>query len=211
MERKLDDRLSHVFWIGGSPCSGKSTVAATLAGPYGLTVYTCDEAVERHVRLAGPDRAPVMHRLNHASCDDLWMRPLEQQISEEIQFYEEEFPFILNDLLALPNDRPVIAEGAALMPRLLDGIGIPRTRAIWLVPSPAFQREHYVRRDWRHDVLDDCTDREQAWRNWMERDIGFAGQVVSEAASLGRTCLTIDGRRPLEAILLDVRRHFGLG
>ena len=62
-----------------------------------------------------------------------------------------------------------------------------------------------------HDVLEDCTDREQAWRNWMERDIGFAGQVVSEAASLGRTCLTIDGRRPLEAILHDVRRHFGLG
>jgi len=203
-------RLSHVFWIGGSPCSGKSTVAATLAGPYGLTVYTCDDAVERHVRLAGPDRAPVMHRLANASCDELWMRPLEQQISEEIRFYEEEFPFILNDLLALPGDCPVIAEGAALMPRLLEGIGIVPGRSIWLVPAPAFQCEHYERRDWRHDTLAGCSDRDQAWANWMARDIGFARHVADEAAALGRTCIVVDGTRPLDAICDEVRRHLGL-
>ena len=207
MEHKIASSLSHVLWIGGSPCSGKSTIAATLAHAYGMTTYSCDDAVERHVRLAGAGQAPVMHRLSNAPCDELWMRPLNQQIGEEIAFYDEEFPFIRDDLLALPNDRPVIAEGAALMPRLLAGIGIPSDRSIWLVPSPSFQRDHYERRDWRHGVLEQCADQEGAWRNWMERDIGFAHHIANEAAALGRTCLVVDGTRPLDAMLGDVRRH----
>jgi adenylylsulfate kinase-like enzyme len=31
MEHKVAGTLSHVVWIGGSPCAGKSTVAAALA------------------------------------------------------------------------------------------------------------------------------------------------------------------------------------
>ncbi|MDQ3657584.1 MAG: hypothetical protein M3457_21215 [Chloroflexota bacterium] len=146
MEDKTAHRLSHVLWMGDSPCSGKSTIAALLAERYGLAVYSCDDAVDRHVRLAGSERAPVMHRLSNASRDELWMRPLEQQVGEEIRFYEEECSSILDDLRALPNDRQVSAEGAALMPHLLGGIGVPTSRAIWLVPSPSFQCEQYARR-----------------------------------------------------------------
>ncbi|MDQ3657583.1 MAG: hypothetical protein M3457_21210 [Chloroflexota bacterium] len=58
--------------------------------------------------------------------------------------------------------------------------------------------------------MPDCTDRDAAWHNWMERDIGFARHVADEAVALGRTCLTIDGRRPIEAILDQGHRHFGL-
>lgn len=93
------------------------------------------------------------------------MRPVNQRIQEEAQYYDEEFPFIVDDLLALSNDRPTFAEGAALMPHPLAGIGIPLERSIWLVPSPGFQRERYAQRAWRHRIVASCSDREQAWRN----------------------------------------------
>lgn len=32
--------LAQIIWIGGSPCAGKSTLAATLARRYGLTHYS---------------------------------------------------------------------------------------------------------------------------------------------------------------------------
>lgn len=210
MDALFADALSHLLWIGVSPCSGKSTIAAMLAERHGLAVYNCDDAVDRHVRLGDPDRAPTMHRLSHASCDELWMRPLEQQVREEILYYDEEFPFILDDLQAMPGDQPIIAEGAVLMRHLLASIGVFPARAIWLVPSPAFQRKHYGQREWRHDVLSDCADRAEAWDNWMERDIGFATYVRDEARRSGFPCLTIDGTRPVDAILDDVSQHFGL-
>ncbi len=210
MERNLASTLARVLWIGGSPCSGKSSITAALATQFGLATYTCDDEVERHANLASHDAAPITHRLMRATCDELWMRPVDRQVREEIAFYDEEFPFILDDLQAMSGVRPIVAEGAALMPRLLHAIGIAPSRSIWLVPSPAFQRKHYARREWRHAALAGCTNPDQAWRNWMDRDIGFACHVAAEAKRLGRTCLTVDGSRSFQATLDEVRRHFGL-
>jgi adenylate kinase family enzyme len=203
-------RLDHVIWIGGSPCAGKSSLAAALASRYGMTVYGCDDHVERHVREADPDSAPTLIRLSQLDCDGLWMRPIDQQVREEIAFYNDELPLILRDLAAMPANRPVIAEGAALMPRPLHGMGIPPDRAIWVVPTPAFQRAHYAQRDWRHDVLRACTDPDRAWENWMSRDEGFAAHVAAEAPRLGYRVITVDGSHTIDEIQAEVEAHFGL-
>lgn len=44
----MDHRLARVLWIGGSPCSGRSTMADRLAAAFGLGVFRCDDAYERH-------------------------------------------------------------------------------------------------------------------------------------------------------------------
>jgi hypothetical protein len=46
--------LCGLYWIGGSPCAGKSSVAATLAARYGLRHVECDrESDDRLARMAG--------------------------------------------------------------------------------------------------------------------------------------------------------------
>jgi adenylate kinase family enzyme len=202
--------LGHVTWIGGSPCAGKSSLAAALAERYGMTVYGCDDHVERHVREADPATAATLIRLSKLDCEGLWMRPVDQQVREEIAFYDDELPLILRDLAAIPADCPVIAEGAALMPRLLHEMGNPPDRAIWIVPTPTFQRTHYARRDWRHDVLRSCADPDRAWENWMARDEGFAAHVAAEARQLGYRVITVDGSRPIAKIRAEVETHLGL-
>lgn len=32
-----------IYWIGGSPCSGKSTIAEILAEKHDFTVFKCDD------------------------------------------------------------------------------------------------------------------------------------------------------------------------
>lgn len=56
MDRQGDLRqaLAHVWWVGGSPCAGKSTLAAILARRHGLALYRCDEALAAHLRRGGP-------------------------------------------------------------------------------------------------------------------------------------------------------------
>lgn len=211
MNSILTPALNHVYWIGGSPCSGKSSIAAALAAEFGFAIYSCDAAFYRHSEIVDPRLHPTFHRLSRASCDELWMRPFEIQVAEEVALYNEEFSLILNDLGAMPGDIPILAEGAALMPHLIDDLGISRDRAIWIVPWSTFQREHYSRREWRHRVLASCTDPAAAWTNWMERDIGFAGFVRDEAFRLERPCIVVDGAQSLDELTRVVRSQFGIG
>lgn len=185
--------LAHIYWIGGSPCAGKSAIAQTLAERFGYHYYPCDHQVERHQALATPETHPIFHHLNTLRGDALWLRPLETQVTEEIQYCDQHFDLILADLLTLPKDKPILAEGAALLPTCVIPLLTHAHQAIWLVPSEAFQRHHYAQRPWVHDVLADCTDPAQAFENWMQRDARFALWVAEQARLLGGRCLTITG------------------
>ena len=57
--------FDHVTWLGGSPCSGKSTIAALLADCHWRCRYDCDAAFDAHLRRATPDAQPHLHHLTH--------------------------------------------------------------------------------------------------------------------------------------------------
>jgi 2-phosphoglycerate kinase len=205
------ESLPPVYWIGGSPCSGKSSVAEAIANKHGLASYNCDEAYYRHLESISPDQFPRLFRARHASPEEVWiLRGVDQQVEDEIALYREEFPLILNDLEAMPLAPSVVAEGAALLPSLVAKAGISGDRALWIVPTEAFQLEHYARRPWRHDVVKDCSDPQQAWENWMARDFGFAKAVAAEANAFGFEVITVDGSRSIEETVRFVEEHFGL-
>src|SRR4051794_25909438 len=123
------------YWMGGSPSSGKSTITEALAARFGLQVYRCDDAHFQTPKLISPECQPIFAHLTQASCDEIWMRPVAQQIDEELALYREEFPLILSDLANLLMSGPVIAEGAALLPELVDAFVVRRDRSIWIVPT----------------------------------------------------------------------------
>lgn len=203
-------RLDHVYWIGGSPCSGKSTIADRIACEFGMVVYRCDDAYDEHLQKIGAEGQPVFHRIAGAHADEIWLRPVERQIGEALQLYREEFPFILDDLLDSPADRPIVAEGAALLPELVSPLHLDPRRACWIVPSEAFQRRHYEQRAWRHDVLHECSDPARGWDNWMRRDAGFAREVSCQATAGGNHLVVVDGTRSLDEVFKDVRTWFAL-
>ena len=74
----LQRELAHVYWIGGSPCAGKSSIADILAATYGLTLYRTDEAYSRHEKVVTPEQHLIFYKLTHCSSEELWMRPVEQ-------------------------------------------------------------------------------------------------------------------------------------
>jgi hypothetical protein len=118
---------------------------------------------------------------------------------------------IVAELTGLPVDRPVIAEGAALLPALVHSVLAEPRRAVWLVPTEPFQIAHYSQRraviDW---ALDGCTDPEQAFRNWMARDAAMGRWISAETARLGLSLLTVDGACTLEESAVTVAAPLGL-
>jgi hypothetical protein len=175
-----------------------------------MTTYRCDENFYDHVKRVDPDPQPAFHKVASYDVDSLWLRPVEQQVSEEIELYRDEFRMILDDLIALPSDRPIIAEGAALMPEFVDPLRIDHGKMIWMVPTERFQRTHYELRDWRHDVLSACSDPNRGWENWMARDAAFAREVARQAHASSLELVIVDGSRSIDDNEAIVRAHFGL-
>ena len=202
--------LTHVYWIGGSPCSGKTSIAKALAEVYNFQLYQADTAYSRHTKVVTPERQPIFHKLVHLSADELWMRPIKEQVTEELALYHEEFPLILDDLLAFPMTRPILAEGAALLPECVVPFLVEPHQAIWIVPTPEFQIEHYSQRAWAQAVVRSCADPQQAFHNWMQRDIRFAEHVEQTARHVNMRTLVVDGSHSLMETQARVEQHFQL-
>ena len=62
--------FSHVLWIRGSVCSGKSSAGKDLATRYGLRSYSFDEAEPFHIYRSVPERQPNLIRLMAMTMDD---------------------------------------------------------------------------------------------------------------------------------------------
>lgn len=131
--------LPHVLWIGGGPGAGKTTVATRLARRYGLRWY-------------GADTRTWQHRDRALRAGNAWARRWEamtprrrweESTPEEMlrmSLHAERGPMVVDDLDDLPDSPLVIAEGTALPAGALSAGIAARSRAVWLLPTPGFQR-----------------------------------------------------------------------
>ena len=181
------DRL----WIGGSPCSGKSTAAQTIAAVRGMRLYSCDDAFERHAAAVSETRGPTLKKVTTMTIGERLAQPVDIQVEDAFRLYREEFPLVTRDLAAF--GEPVVVEGAALLPELLADRNVSRDRAVWVVPTEDFQQKHYRRREWAHQLLASTADPGRAFQRWMRRDAVFARDVAEQARALGYPVTTVDG------------------
>ena len=194
-----------VYYIGGSPCSGKSTVAGALAECYGLTYFKADNHLEEFTARGAAEGMPVCQRILRMTADETWMRPPAVQCQEELDYYREIAPFVMEKLHRLQASR-IIAEGAAFLPSLMTDAA----HYIAIIPRREFQISRYSQRPWVPHVLRDCTDQEAAFDNWMERDALFAEAIRKQCAKSGFTCLVTDGSRSPAVRFEQVAAHFHL-
>ena len=202
--------MTHIYWLGGSPCAGKSTIAEMLANRYNLHYFNCDHAFARHQQQSNPSDQPTLYGLGERTCDEIWLVPVAEQVARVIAIYEEEFPLILADLQALSTNQPILAEGAALMPRLVARQSAWCNQAVWVVPTPTFQQHHYAQRPWIRDVLKECSDPAQAFANWMQRDETFADYIATTATRHDLSLLQVDGTQTVAQNAHWVARQWGL-
>ena len=203
-------QLEGVFWLGGSPCAGKSSISEIIASRFGLGLYRVDEAFESHAQRFDPLRHPALTRWSKSSWDQRWMQPVEGLVQEVIACYREHFTLVLEDIFSLPKRNSLLVEGTALLPAQVASVLSFRRSAIWLIPTADFQRAHYSRRDWVQGVLAQCSKPGEAFHNWMERDIRFAQWIEAEASATHLSILKVDGNRTIEQNAEAVATHFQL-
>ena len=205
-ERKLEN----VFWLGGSPCAGKSSISEIIASRFDLDVYQVDEAFAIHAQRFDPIRHPALTKWSASSWNQRWMQPVDSLVQEVIACYQEHFTLVLEDIFSLAKPKPLLVEGTALLPRQLAGVLSRQSRAIWVIPTGDFQRAHYSKRVWARDIVAQCSNPEEAFHNWMERDIQFAQWIEAEAGATHLPLLRVDGNRTIKQNAEAVATHFQL-
>ena len=185
-----------LYLIGGSPCSGKSTIAAHLAERYQLIPIKLDDLVEGFTQAARRDGAPISTLRENRTTDQIWLREPAAMAEEEWAFYEEIFPYLWQ-YLAENQDRPMILEGAGLLPHLISSLDLD-VSYLCITPSADFQKEQYAKREWVPYVLQNSSNPQLAFDNWMNRDILFAQRCRREAERLSYPHLLTNGSRRIE-------------
>ncbi len=207
MSNELKERLTHVLWIGGATDTGKSTIAQNLANRYGLYVYHYDKMdAEHHIKLA--ETVPEIHKFNHASLDERWIIPEPRTMLERALFsFSHRFALVIEDLLALPKDKPIIAEGFGLLPELVHPILSSRYQAIWFIPTEAFKWDSMVRRD-KPSFAKMTSDPKRARMNLFARDMLLTDYYRKQVSAYGYTLYEVDGSRSIEEIADLTDKHF---
>ena len=209
-QHDLRQRLAHVLWIGGPPDCGKTSIADLIAERHGLQVYHFDRREPAHFARADAQRTPALYRAHpdRMNTEQRWLgSPPEVMAADTIASWSERFPMALEDLLEMPVETGIVAEGPGFFPECLAPILSSDRQAIWLIPSEAFKRASALRRN-KPGSRFETSDPERAQRNLIERDLLMGEHMRRSAEINGFTVYEVDGTRDLMGVLEDIEAHF---
>ncbi len=209
---QLKVRLSHVRWIGGGSAAGKSTIARQLAANYGLHLYSSDAVMADHARRSNPADAPLLHAFIAMDMDERWANRSPQVMFKTFHWFAGEgFELIVEDLLALPKEQPILVEGFRLLPRLVAPLLSHPDQAVWLIPTPDFRRIAFDSRGFTWEIPRKTSKPEQALSNLLARDALFTDEIIQEATALQLRVIRVDGGLSADELTNYVADHLGLG
>jgi hypothetical protein len=125
-------------------------------------------------------------------------------------FAGEGFDLILDDLLALPEEPPILAEGFRLLPRLVAPLLSRPNQAVWLAPTPEFRRIAFDRRGFTWQIPSKTSQPEQALAHLLVRDQLFTDEVIAEATARQLCVIEVDGQQRVEEVARRVAQRLGL-
>lgn len=200
--------MNNIYWLGGSPCSGKSTCAEILQKKFGLHYYKCDDHFAHHLEEGAKRAFPMSSIVKQVTHEYIFMRSDADNLRLPLELYAEHFSLILEDIASLR--RPLIIEGCALLPDLLARQKVAKQNVFYMTPKETFFRAEYKKRTWAHERLKETSDPAQAFENWMSRDVAFAREIAGRARLAGFACLEVDGSKSIAETVKQVANHFGL-
>ena len=207
----LRSRLRHVYWIGGGSGSGKSVIARRLAARHGLRLYATDDAMPDHASRCAPGDCPFLTEFAAMDMDERWVNRSPETMLETFHWFRGEgFGLIAEDLLRLPRETGVIAEGFRLLPRLVEPLLTVPGQAVWLVPTPGFRRAAFGSRGSLWAIAGKTSHPEQALRNLLERDRMFTERLNEETRRLRLRVINVDTAMTEDFLTERVTESLGL-
>ncbi len=204
-------RQRHIRWIGDGSGAGKSTVAPRLSEKYGVRLYHCDDMQSAHTVRSNLTDHPMLHAFLAMTMDERWVKRTPLEMFRTFHgFHGEGFGLILEDLLDLPTDVPVLVEGYKLLPRLIAPLLSRPDQAVWLLPTPSFRQTSFRRRGSFWSIAGRTSDPQTALANLLARDALYTEEVEKQAATLQLTRIQVNGSVSADELATRVAQCLGL-
>ena len=203
----LQEALAHVLWLGGGPDAGKTTVARILVHRYGLGFYSLDKQGQAHLKRLAARSAAYQKVLDTSPAERLAELAPPEHVSWTWDFAHDRFPLLLEDLQKLEGPRPILVEGAGLLPELVAPLLTTKRQAIWLVPNDSFILANWGRSKKRF-MARQSADPEQVKGDLITVDQLMAERIAEQARANGLHALGVDGSLSVAEVAELVAAHY---
>ena len=173
--------------------------------------YKLDDYIFSYLEQLANSGNEIAIKQMQQSMQEMWLGATPDEMSsEELQLYSAMLPFAHKAIAELPQQTPILAEGAGFLPSLMHSAGVQPGFYACIVPTPGFRRAPYSQRTWIDQFLDGVDDKKAAFENWMQRDDLFSKAVLSDAQRLGYPAYVVDGTAGVEETTAFVEKAFHL-
>jgi hypothetical protein len=207
----LATRLTHVRWIAGGTCAGKSTVALLLAARHDALVHHGDLAEHGWPTRITPGQHPHLVANTRLTLKERATRSGRARFETMPSLHGETIGLVVEDVLALPTDRPLLVDWFGNTPRDLAPLLSWREQAVFLLPTPEFRHHRltarYSDKDRANANWGDA-DHTQALTNRLARDELWDAELRLQATETNLPLLTIDGERTPEDLAAELATMF---
>lgn len=161
---------------------GKTTNGRAVARKFDLRFYSLDSyTLDHHRNRVTPEARPALTSFDTLSVEELWVQTTGNEIADRFEAAaRERFPFVLDDLAALPRDAPILVEGPQLLPDLVAPLLPQSNHALYLVADGQLQRRLVAARGGAS--YERSSDPARAAKNRAERD-----RILSERVRVAAT------------------------
>ena len=164
-----------------------------------------------HASRSTPADAPLLQAFRAMDMDERWANRTPEVMFQTFHWFAGEgFELIVEDLLAIPKEQPILVEGFRSLPRLVAPLLSHAHQAVWLVPTPEFRRAAFDSRRSAWEIPRKTSKPEQALSNLLARDQLFTDEVAREATALQLPVIEVDGAVSVDELTMRVAEYLGL-
>lgn len=206
----LKHHLKNAYFLSGTACGGKTTMAKILSEKHGFILYNGSIHHEGHREVATPDEQPNLTRV-FLSWECYFNRPVSEYWQWLSDCREEQLEMILVDLLKLPNDQKIMVD-MHLTPEVAKEI-TDFERVAFLIAEPDLVIRDYFDRDDHRDMLEcimSLSDPDKALKNVADVLAHGVKKDLESVYESGLFYIKRDENSTTEETLRLLERHLNL-
>jgi hypothetical protein len=208
-------RLPNLFWLVGSACTGKSTIAHAIAAHTGIAVYDMDAHIygsymPRYNAQQHPANAAWLAAANPLQ----WMLalPWAEFDAHNAATTAEYLALLVEDLQHHPPETPLLVDGGITHPALLAQV-LPPSHIVCMTTTPAIRLQTWEADPARAEMkgwVQSLPDGAAMWARFLAYDQRMDATMVRESQQLAIRTFLRDGETPSSLLADLVRGHWGL-